>query len=149
MPILSAIICCLHDIAVTKTTLLSCPLSAPPVRCALTPVCVCVCLSVCVCVRACVRVRAAFEAQISHFGQTPAQLFNIPHPARLPASQCSLPLFHDGLLPVVKRGKVNRTLPLLSESMAVTESPSQSLTPFTSFEASAFGQSGVGAHNDR
>lgn len=34
-----------------------------------------------------------------HFGQTPQQLFTAPHPPRLPAYQCGLPLFHELLHP--------------------------------------------------
>jgi hypothetical protein len=42
-------------------------------------------------------IRKATEAQITHFGQTPAQLFRKPHPSRLPLDQCPQPLFRFAL----------------------------------------------------
>jgi WD40 repeat protein len=37
--------------------------------------------------------REAMEAQISHFGQTPCQLFHEPHQPRLPPEACVMPCF--------------------------------------------------------
>jgi hypothetical protein len=42
---------------------------------------------------------ALAEEHAMHFGQTPQQLFTAPHPPRLPAYQCGLPLFHELLHP--------------------------------------------------
>uniref|UniRef100_A0A6S8EIJ7 BEACH domain-containing protein n=1 Tax=Aureoumbra lagunensis TaxID=44058 RepID=A0A6S8EIJ7_9STRA len=37
--------------------------------------------------------KTATLEQIKHFGQTPPQIFSAPHPTRLPATACPLPLF--------------------------------------------------------
>jgi hypothetical protein len=66
---------------------------------------------------------AAMEAQIAHFGQTPAQLFSAPHPPRLPISQCTLPLFHDGLLPTLKHAQSPMGARLVGEDSSMVFSP--------------------------